>query len=202
VVIHLDEHKLKGLLAGVPRAMLSRRVNEMEQNAKEYGIRTLTSGNGFVRADISGANRNYLLTWLNAHSACVDIEPSDVETLMGRSIDSLVVMRWLQNGGGKLTSITPDEIMESLDTMAVRLQTTLVSTGDFQADELQDAIRAQAEEDLVNSGLVPAGKGLGESLEPQTPAEPRIGFEFRDEPEVDFMDPFSPASRGAGFEVW
>jgi hypothetical protein len=192
VVIWLDENRFKQMLAGVPKAMLTRRINEMEQNAEDYGIKTLTSGDGFIRVDITGARRDYVLTWLAAHAACCDVEPGDVETLMGRNLDALVVMRGLQSGA-KLSSVTPDELIDALETLAVRLQTTHAT--DYFEPGLQDAIREQAEDDLVNAGLIPAGKGLGESLEPRTSPEPHISFEFRDAPEVDFLDPFSPANR-------
>jgi hypothetical protein len=177
----------------------------MEENAIERGILPTGHGDGFFVADITGARREDLIAWISEYAACVDVQRNDVVCLLGRGLDSLVLIRAFDNFttevSRRLSNLTPDELLEACQRASWEYQ----QAQEVTHDGLEAALAKQAEIDLVNSGLLHRGEGTT-SLEPPPEPEPVISAEFRDETPREELwrswnDPFYNADprRGAGF---
>ena len=158
MIVYLDEKKLAERFTDVPRALQQKKYEELG-NYLDKILPSTDYGQGCVRVNLNGVNRETVFNYLNqAPVACVDVEPADIFTLLGgRNLASLTVTRAIQNGDCVLERIEPDQLMETLQNAAWKAQANN-GTADGSSREIDPDIsflqRTIAEEDLVNNGLL------------------------------------------------
>ena len=189
MICYFDENKLARILGGTPKALRSRALADAEANLIERGITFPSTGPGYVVADISRAKFTDVVAWLEEWMACVNIQRGDVISILGRDIDGLVLVRAFdvhpEQTTKKLSSLTPGEIVDACRNYAWELQAE-----SNQLPENESMYHPQAEQDLINAGIIP--KDSGRSLDPT----PSIEQEFHsriygdEESVVDYLDPF------------
>jgi hypothetical protein len=189
VKMYFDEFKLQNLLAGTPKALHDRAIDDMEQHLVGLGVRVTGDGDGFVVLDISRAPFEHVYAFLADYAACVDVQRNDVEAILGRTVDALVLVRAFDLYGAmvkaKLSSLTPGEIYDACYQLSAQFQ---AEGNQIEVTELTGAIEAQAESDLENAGLLPQTRGV---LEPKSEPERPLRYNWGTDPEPpNFLDPF------------
>jgi hypothetical protein len=168
----------------VPRALQPRMFAEHEEAViANYKIRPVAVQTGVMRVDISSAQRVAVFEWLQFENAvCVDVEPADISTLLGRSPLTFAVAKALEtnaNARQMVTSLRLDEIMDRLDLLSARVledsnammaeQEARARNGDVVAQGMLDADIFMSEIALEQAGFkMPAAV----DLDPPPPPQP------------------------------
>jgi len=189
VIIYFNEFKIRALLQATPAALHSRAFADMEQNLSERGVVVTNTGNGYFVANISRARREDVFSWLDSYAACVDVQRDDVATILGRNIDSLVLIRAFDNYPNqivpKLSRLAPDEIYEGCQNLSYQFQ---AHANQIEENPLEVAV---AVDDLEAAGLLRPDEGNASRLDPKPPPPDReMSPEFRTEEEPNYFDPF------------
>jgi hypothetical protein len=194
----INELQWNAQFARIPAALRERFCDQVEELAINLGLRAVAADAGSVELDLRGASAANFFRWLEeANIAAVSLGPQDVVPLLGKSLDSLLLKRAIEQGSVRLEKLPPDEIMSTMREKAWELQ----QTPEEGAPETQGVYREAAVFELQHAGLITPqeaardsrdwDEGLSEraSGAHDGPNRGELPFELRDEAPNQF-DPF------------
>jgi hypothetical protein len=122
VRIFPDFEKLAARLKDIPAPLRSKQLNTLDARFEGMGIRHRSNGidkdgNRYVDCDIKrGTSLQQLYEFFQvSDTACVDLEPSDVEAIYGKNPVSLGMRRYLElQGTQEVQRLEPDQLTEAL----------------------------------------------------------------------------------------
>lgn len=170
-------------LKGVSPNMMERRAKDMIASLAEKGITVTGYGEGYIEAnlrnlaeanDTAQRGQQVLMATLD-ELGCdrLDVSPGDIDYLYGnRDVMSHAIARGLESDipaiKDALTAIAPDELYDNLDKSAAFIYQD--ATG---SPELTEYLKAGAEADLRQQGLISGVADPYAFLEPVPEPEPR-----------------------------
>ena len=177
MIAYIDGQQYQKYFADIPQPLHNKRLAEMEQRWRnDYRISIIAGSDLTAQVDISRSTRELVFAWFNeAAIVLVDVQPADVQTLFGgaKNLHSSYVLRQLQNDPSLGAGLEIGEIMNRLNALAWRQDSTL-----------ETIARAEAVFDPYDS--------LGRGSEPASHQE-RANAMSLDRP--DEPDAFSEAER-------